>query len=221
MIRRLILAGSGISLAVASLLVVLAGARFQTANALTNCDTGTATLSTAEQSLVDQLNAYRSQNGLAPLKVSPNLSRAAAFMAEDLLEKGYWSHFEPSGRSPFQRASDCGYPSKDVGENLARGISTASGALAGFKSSGDHNEHMLRPRWVVVGIGYAGGYWAMEFGTVDDSGAPGGPTTTPGTPTATKTASSSPTPTLTPTPGPGQPSKSPIKRATLQMVSVE
>ncbi len=220
MIRRLILAGSGISLAFASLLVVLAGARFQTANALTNCDTGTATLSTAEQSLVDQLNAYRSQNGLAPLKVSPSLSRAAAFMAEDLLEKGYWSHFEPSGRSPFQRASDCGYPSQNIGENLAI-AGSASGAMSLWKGSATHNANMLNSRWVVVGIGYAGGYWALDLGAVDDSGAPGGPTTTPGTPTATKTASPSPTPTLTPTPGPGQPSKSPIKRATLQMVAVE
>ena len=127
----------------------------------------------------------------------------------DLLAKGYWSHYEPSGRSPFQRALECGYPSQNIGENLAISGS-AAGAMTLWKSSPTHNANMLNSRWVVVGIGYAGGYWAMALGAVDDSGTAA---------TTTVTATASPTPT--PTPGPGQPSQIPIKRATLQMIAAE
>lgn len=211
MARRTILAGSGAALLVGAMLMVFAGARWQTAHALANCETSTAAFSTPEQNVFDQLNAYRQQNGQPALKVSPNLSRAAAFMAEDLLAKGYWSHYEPSGRSPFQRALECGYPSQNIGENLAISGS-AAGAMTLWKSSPTHNANMLNSRWVVVGIGHAGGYWAMDLGAVDDSGTAA---------TTTVTATASPTPTPTPTPGPGQPSQIPIKRATLQMIAAE
>ncbi len=214
MVQRTLLAIPGVLLLLFA--VVAAGGVLGShrASALTNCETSSAGFDTGEQALFDALNAYRQANGVAPLKISPNLSRAAAFMAEDLKAKGYWDHFEPSGRSPFQRAFDCGYPSTNTGENLAISFS-GTGALALWKTSPGHNANMLMSQWKVVGIGQAGGYWAMDFGTVDDSGQP------PATSGPTKTPTASPTPTATPTPGPNQPSLYPIRRAMLQMVAAE
>lgn len=174
----------------------------QPAHALTNCETTTEAINGNEQAMLDLLNAYRESQGAGALTVSPNLSRAAAFMAEDMTEKQYFSHFEPGGRSPFQRAVDCGYPSSNVGENLAI-AGSAQGAINLFKSSPTHNQNMLLTRWKVVGIGQFGGYWALVFGASVDSGV--------AAPTAT--ATKSPTPTPTPV--------GPIRRATLQMIASE
>lgn len=221
MARRLILTGSGFLLGVIAIAVVVGVPHWNSAQALTNCPTDTASLNAGEETVFNDLNAYRQANGLAPVKLSPNLSRAAAFMAEDLLAKRYWSHFEPSGRSPFQRAFDCGYPSTNTGENLAMTWSAAS-VVPLFKTDPPHDKMMLMAQWKVVGIGQAGGYWAMDFGAVDDSGtvASPGPNAT-ATPTRTPTPMPTPTPTATPTPGPNDPSAYPIRRAMLQMVAAE
>ena len=202
---------AGLVLAVAAVAFSLRDAR--SAQALTNCSTTSEAINTAEQSLGEQLNAYRAQNGLAPLAISPNLSRAAAFITEDMAAKGYFNHFEPSGRSPFQRAVDCGYPSQNIGENLANSFSS-SGAMALWKSSPGHNAAMLMSKWKVVGIGQAGGYWALVFGVADDSGGSGPP---PPASTQSPTATATPSPT----PNPNGPSLVPIRRAMLQMVASE
>lgn len=221
MTRRLILTGSGLLFGAIAIMVAVGAPHWDSAQALTNCPTETAALNAAEETVFNDLNAYRQANGLAPVKLSPNLSRAAAFMTEDLLAKRYWSHFEPSGRSPFQRAFDCGYPSTNTGENLAMTWSAAS-VVPLFKTDPPHDRMMLMAQWKVVGIGQAGGYWAMDFGAVDDSGTVviAGPSVT-ATPTITPTATASPTPTATPTPGPRDPSAYPIRRAMLQMVATE
>lgn len=197
MVRPLTLAGLGAVLTAAAMVVVLAGARTESARALTNCSTNTAALNAAEQNVVDLLNAYRVQNGVGPLKVSPGLSRAAAFMSEDMFAKGYFNHFEPSGRSPFQRAVDCGYPSTNVGENLAMAGSGATAMALWKGSTMGHNENMLKSNWKVVGVGQAGGYWTLDLGVADDTGNPGGEPP-PATPSTTPTRTPSPTPTLPP-----------------------
>ncbi len=216
MFRKAILAGLGTAFAVAALAIALAAPGQESARALTNCDTTSAAMTAGEQAALDALNAYRQANGVAPLKPSPNLNRAAAFMAEDLVAKGYWSHFEPSGRSPFQRAVDCGYASSNVGENLAM-ASGGSNVIELWKTSPSHDANMLKPQWRVAGIGYAGSRWSLVMGVVDDSGAQVSTTTT----TSTASPTATPTKTPTPTPGPKDPSTFPIRRALLQMVASE
>lgn len=217
MYHRLTLLAAGALLGALAIGFSLAAPGAQPALALTNCETSTAALDANESALFEQLNTYRQQNGLAPVKVSPNLSRAAAWVTEDMVSKGYFNHFEPNGRTPFQRAYDCGYPSQNVGENLVI-TGSASNAMTLWKSSPQHNANMLKSQWKVVGIGRAGAYWAMVFGATDDTGTISGPNPSPQN-TATPTAS--PTPKPTATPGPHQPSPLPIRRAMLQMIASE
>lgn len=200
---------------VAGMLAAAGGRGAEDALALSNCDTGSAALDSGEQQLVSLINEYRAGAGLAPLAVSPNLSRAAAWMAEDLTADGYFDHFDnsrPGGRSPFQRAVDCGYGSSNVGEILAKAV-TGGGALTLWKGSPGHNSIILKSNWTVMGIGRAGSTWAVVFGALNDSGGGGN------VPTVTRSASpaASPSPTPSPTPAP------PVieRRATLQMVSAE
>ena len=176
---------------------------------LGDCTTSTDALDGEEAAFLTLINNYRAANGLGPLTVSNSLNRAAAWMVRDLGTNNYFSHTDSLGRSPSERAQDCGYPS-GAGENLAAGTvwDSAQEALDAWQSSPGHNANMLQPSYLVIGIAREqisgseyGWYWGTSFGNVDDSGAPPPPTTTPTAvpPTATSTPTQPPAPTATPT----------------------
>lgn len=215
MVRRLMVLAAVGAMAAGVLTMTWGAVRPAPAEALTNCDTSTAGLDAAEQQVVDDINAYRVANGRSALKVSPNLSRAAAWMVEDLATNHYWSHTDSQGRSTFARVQDCGYPSAGAGENLAMGFS-ASTVVSAWKGSAGHNANLLNPMWKVIGVGYAGGYWAADFGNVDDVGDTGGGSGSSGLATPTPFP---PTPTPAPTPTPTPPPMRP--RVSLPMLSFE
>jgi uncharacterized protein YkwD len=218
MFRTFAMAGIGMALVAAAGALAFAAPGESPAAALTNCATTSEAVTANEQAVLDALNVYRQQNGKPALTLSPSLNRAASFMAEDLVAKGYWSHFEPSGRSPFQRAVDCGYPSSNVGENLAM-ASIGANVVELWKTSPAHDQNMLMAQWRVAGIGYFGGRWALVMGVVNDSGTQ--PSTQTASSSATNTPTATPTKTPTPTPGPKDPSTFPIRRALLQMIASE
>ena len=190
--RHRLLGGLGLlatSLALASVLL-LAQAPVRAAG---NCTVASADLAIdrEEQALLDGLNAYRQQHGLRPLKLSPALTRAAAWMSRDMAAKNYFSHTDSLGRAPATRIADCGYPAATTswGENIAAGYADAANTLTQWKNSPSHNEHLLGSSYVVAGIGRAYDaqaphrwYWTLDLGGADDSTAGGAP---PATATAT------------------------------------
>ena len=158
------------------------------------CSVEVRTISAEEQNFLIILNEYRAQNGAQPLAISEALTKAAFWHAYDMAEKGYFSHTDSLGRSPFQRIRDCGY-SQSAGENIAgAGIfSTAQSVFNAWKNSPGHDQNMLRRQYGHIGIArisspYHGWLWVTTFGT-----GSGGVVVTP-TP--------SPTPTVVPTPTP-------------------
>lgn len=193
------------------------------AGALTNCTVTHDANDSEELAFLGLINNYRAQNGLGALTISSNLNRGSAWMVEDMATNNYFSHTDSLGRSPYQRAIDCGYPS-GAGENLAAGTnwSTAQTAFDAWKASSGHNANMLGQYYRQIGIARFnapgstyGWYWATTFGTVDDGSGGGGggtgsggggtgepPTNTPFPPTST------PLPTRTPTPV--QPTATPV-----------
>ncbi len=180
------------------------------AHALTNCDTGTASIDGEEQAFLGLINQYRASNGLGSLALSSSLSRASAWMSNDLGVNAYFAHTDSLGRTPYSRVQDCGYPT-GAGENIAGGTawSTAQAVFDGWKASPGHNANMLTSYYVVIGIGRVnvpgspyGWYWTTDFGSVNDSGAPP-PTNTPAnTPTTTATPVATTPATSTPTSAP-------------------
>jgi uncharacterized protein YkwD len=202
------------------------------AHALTNCTVSDFSLDSEEMAFLTLINNYRQQHGRGPLTISTNLNRAAHWMAWDLGTTPNWSHTDSLGRSPHQRAIDCGYP-QGAGENLAAGTSwsTAQSAFNAWQNSTGHNANMLNQHYRQIGIARVhvqgspyGWYWVTNFGATDD-GTGGGtspqptstptpvpptntpvpPTNTPVPPTATPTTPPSQgftPPTSTPTPRP-------------------
>ena len=250
MFRRLVLAASSLTVTAIALALV-AGAGFsRPASALTNCSTDGQPITADEMQLFDFINQLRLANGLTPLKLSPALSRAAAWMSEDLVSHGTWSHTDSLGRSAFARVQQCGYHAFGAGENIAASVGGAKSVFLGWQDSSPHLANMVNPDWVVVGIGRQGSVWTADFGTTDDSNSPwdqGAGTATPRPPTkppantppptqpgggATSTPSGNGTPTASPsstpsaggaTPIPGYklPSSFPIRRAMVPLIATE
>ena len=180
--------------------------------ALTNCNVADYSLDGEEMAFLSLINQYRADNGLNQLTISTNLNRAAHWMSNDLGENAYFAHTDSLGRSPAQRALDCGYP-QGAGENLAAGTawSTAQSAFVAWQNSSGHNANMLNSFYKQIGIARVNvpgspytWYWTTNFGATNDGtgGAPA-PTNTPiPQPTATNTPIPQPTATNTPAPQP-------------------
>ena len=137
---------------------------------LVTCDPA-VTLDGQETLFLDLLNAYRVQAGVAPLEASPALTKVALRHALDMAANSFTEHIGSDGSDPIQRALEEGYPSDNVGENLASGLDSAANVLAGWKASPGHNQNMLDPLWVAIGISReldTTSYWATSFGEVID-----------------------------------------------------
>lgn len=124
--------------------------------------------SSVHQEMFEALNTYRIANGLQPLYYSQALEKAADDQAQDLWVRGFFSHTNPSGEGPGDRALSAGFCHQYVGENIAAGYATVPQVMDAWKASPGHNANMLDPDFVYVGMGYsfdARGrkYWAQEF----------------------------------------------------------
>ena len=142
------------------------------AQTIVNCTVSAAELAInpEEQKMLDLVNAHRRANGKAPLKFSPSLNRAAAWMAKDSSDRGnVTTHTDSLGRV-FQRLRDCGYTGGGTAENAFCSGAGAQSTFDGFKNSSGHNGNMLG-NYTVIGIAQVGRCWIQDFGTVDDSGS--------------------------------------------------
>lgn len=130
-----------------------------------------ARLDSQERAFCRQLNALRARRGIAPLRLSGRLTRAAIWMSNDMARHSYVGHVDTKGRSFARRSRAFGYPFAQKGENLAAGSSRAASTFRLFKRSAPHRQNMLTPRYKVIGIARAfrprsahRWYWATTFG---------------------------------------------------------
>jgi uncharacterized protein YkwD len=69
-----------------------------------------------------------------------------------MINRGYFSHYNPEGQSPFDRMKKAGITYKTAGENL--GINTSvSAAEKAFMNSSGHRANILNSAYTEVGIG--------------------------------------------------------------------
>jgi uncharacterized protein YkwD len=141
-------------------------------------------LTAPERSLLDQVNTYRQANGVAPLQLSASLEQAAAWKAANMVRRRYYGH-DDSFRSQYQRLVDCGYTVLNplYGENTTGGVSEAGATLRLWIADPLHNENLLNPAFVVVGVKGAAALspadpiswvWVIDFGSVPDAPPVGG-----------------------------------------------
>lgn len=140
---------------------------------------GTVSLSDEEQEMVTMLNNARKLAGVAELKVSPALCRAADIRAEEVIDTT--EHVRPNGEdiSTVLSEESVGF-NDDIASNISLGENLtvrynnkdfpAFDAFSNFKNSPEHNQNMLNYRWVYLGIGSSTDSntksWIQLFGIV-------------------------------------------------------
>lgn len=107
-----------------------------------------------EQQAFQLLNADRRANGLPPLKWNGALVVLAENYAQDMINRDFFSHYNPEGQSPFDRMRKQGIHYRYAGENLAVNQTVAAAQKALMKSPG-HRANILHPNYTEVGIGVA------------------------------------------------------------------
>jgi uncharacterized protein YkwD len=116
---------------------------------------GVGGASGVEFSLVNQ---DRAANGVGGLSWSSSLARVAQYRAQDMLNRNYFSHYDPStGQLAFvQLLRLWGIPYSSAGENIAWSTNPSMTNInIMFMNSPEHRANILNPAYHRVGIGVA------------------------------------------------------------------
>ncbi len=130
-----------------------------------------APASAAANEIASLTNAERRQAGLAPLTVSPLLTRAAQLHADQMASTGQMAHVLPGVPypEPQDRLAAVGYRWQAYAENVAYGQGSPASALAAWMGSSGHRANILNPGLTEIGAALARGsdgrpYYVQVFG---------------------------------------------------------
>ena len=114
--------------------------------------------------LVDLTNAERTRAGLAALRTSDALMRAAQIQAEQVAAAGRLEHTLPEARYPRMedRLDAARYDWRSAAENLAFGQRSPAAAIEAWMALSGHRANILSETFTEMGAGYL----------VDSSGRP-------------------------------------------------
>ena len=138
----------------------------------------------AERVVLCLTNVHRAANGIHALTMDPILLATARAYSADMANRDFFNHFggpgcdEAQGQAqsngcsmPWHRAMANGFPSDQVGENIARGfLQTPYEVFNGFRNSPGHNANMLGTGWVTGGFGVASGHVTELFSSFANGG---------------------------------------------------
>ncbi|MFE5189582.1 CAP domain-containing protein [Streptomyces sp. NPDC056628] len=113
------------------------------------------------------VNEERAQVGCTPLAANSALADLAQNFSEDMAQRGFFDHTDPSGASPWDRAAKAGVTDLG-GENIARGQADAASVMEAWMNSPGHKANILNCDFKTLGVGVhmgAGGpWWTQDFG---------------------------------------------------------
>lgn len=109
-----------------------------------------------EAKMLELVNQERTQRGLKPLKADPQLAVVGRMHSQDMFARGYFSHYTPEGKDPFDRMKASHVHFLSAGENLALG-QTLMICHEGLMNSPGHRANILNPSFGRLGIGILDG----------------------------------------------------------------
>lgn len=114
------------------------------------------------------VNAERAKKGLPAYKYNKTLEKSAQKYSEHMRADNCFSH--TCGSTLKERMHESGYyqpgKSSSYGENIARGQTTAAQVMRDWMNSPSHRDAILSSRYLEIGIGQSGTFWAQHFGAV-------------------------------------------------------
>ena len=116
-----------------------------------------AVLNDYENAVAALINNYRTSSGLNQVAYEPTLTYVAKLRSQDLMDRGYFSHYTPEGTTVFNLFRANGITYKIGGENLGQatpaGIGSPEAFLNAWQNSSSHNANMLRAGYNYIGVG--------------------------------------------------------------------
>ncbi|MCX2967500.1 MULTISPECIES: CAP domain-containing protein [Streptomyces] len=123
--------------------------------------------SATEARVLTLVNQERARAGCQPLRADAALAGLAGDHSRDMAERGYFSHTDPEGRSPFDRAAEAGVRHMG-GENIARGQATPEAVMEAWMNSPGHRANIVNCDFTTLGVGVHNGdggpWWTQAFG---------------------------------------------------------
>lgn len=116
--------------------------------------------------LMARINNERSQRNIATLVTNDKLIAAAKVKADDMLDRSYFSHIDPSGNYVWPIIEKQGYlPYSNLGENLAMDFTSAEDAVAAWMNSPTHRQNILNTNFKDQGLSIASGLYEPDHRT--------------------------------------------------------
>lgn len=109
--------------------------------------------------LIEMANADRTENRNSMLKENALLAAAAELKAEDMAERGYFSHRSPEGLAPWHWLERVNYEYSYAGENLAINFLDSKDVNEAWMDSPTHRANILNGKYTEIGIGTASGIY--------------------------------------------------------------
>lgn len=109
-----------------------------------------------EAQMLQLVNHERTKRGIPAVKADPEMTKVARAHSVDMFARGYFSHYTPEKKDPFDRMKQSGVKFLTAGENLALGR-TLKICHEGLMNSPGHKANILNPSFGRLGIGIMDG----------------------------------------------------------------
>lgn len=102
--------------------------------------------------VIELTNQNRTNLGESALTTSSLLEYAAHLKAQDMVQKGYFAHQSPDGKSPWYWLSQAGYKYEYAGENLAIHFFDSQYLMQAWLDSSSHKANILNSHYTETGV---------------------------------------------------------------------
>ena len=138
-----------------------AKARAEAEAAQSKATSSGANLNGLEAEILRLINKVRADHGLSQLQVVQSLTDIARARCNDMVSKGYFSHYSTDGTTFFNIMRNAGISWANAGENLGNatpaGYGSPSAFINAWMNSASHRDNMLRGHYRLVGVGIVDG----------------------------------------------------------------
>jgi len=130
-----------------------------------------ANTGTFEYEVFNLVNQERAKYGLPPVSWNEDLAVVAREHSKDMCDRGFFSHTNPSGKSPFDRIKRHGITYRIAAENIACGQDSPVSVMEAWMNSEGHRANILNGSLTELGVGVYindsgyGYYWTQNFRT--------------------------------------------------------
>lgn len=109
------------------------------------------------------MSAANTSVGCPPLIWASDVAGVALAHSADMVDRGYFSHANPEGQSPFDRLTIAGISYSMAAENIAYGYSTPEAVLQAWLNSPGHRGNIESCGLAEHGVGLVGSHWTHVY----------------------------------------------------------